>query len=268
MGAGAACEGVYRDGFKWFGAFIDKDTYLTNFQIMDSDADGNISCQDVQKWVNDNASKYPDECWDIIKSSSLSIMMAHKAAATPATKVVPIQSFRALLIHLYTISILYRHFSGLADKSHIQARKKINLEEYIMACETLCFAHEVPPIPIETLENDFNELDNHFTGQIGFIQICPAIFKYFDSAAENGNNDPPPASKGLKAMLSGMKPEEKTRVAMEQLKAKLNREDASIVKFQTDFYPKLKAKLEAKKNPDNAAPTIESPLNTLNSYVA
>ena len=81
MGAQLACEAIYRDSIKWFKTYIDKDTYVSNFQALDRDKDGAVDMQELQRWIGENATKYPDSSWDLLESVGVVLMCTHKSAA-------------------------------------------------------------------------------------------------------------------------------------------------------------------------------------------
>lgn len=191
MGAQQACEAVYRDAMKWFKQYIDKDTYVSNFQALDRDKDGGVDMQELQVWVSQNAAEHPEAPWSMLEGTGVVLMMCFKVAAChmdneerlmKQRKIVDISDLRALLLHMYAFSVFYRHFSASDNKpSRMMQKKKMNELEFVVACESLCYAHGCSPIPVDTLKSDFLELDSNYSGSLGYIQICQAACKFVNT---------------------------------------------------------------------------------------
>ena len=54
MGAAASVQSVYKDALKWLKIYIDKKTYLADFEALDADHNGGLSFVEFHKWVSDN----------------------------------------------------------------------------------------------------------------------------------------------------------------------------------------------------------------------
>lgn len=183
MGVAPSLYQVYDEAIKWFQMYIDKDTYVADYQMLDRDADGGVTFADVQDWVSREASQHPDSCWTILNRSGTVLMMAHKAAAmhmdssssVSAKKVVDITEFRALLIHLYADSMLWRHFAAAA---HVEGRHdselyraKLDVDGFVKACRSLSAAHAREKLDRESLYSDFQRINSNMDGLVGFVQV-------------------------------------------------------------------------------------------------
>ena len=183
MGASASLHHVYSEAIKWFQVYIDKDTYVADYQMLDRDSDGGVTFADVQDWVSKQALTNPDSCWTILNSSGTVLMMAHKAAAmhmdssssVSAKKVVDITEFRALLIHLFVNSMLWRHFAAAA---HVEGkpdselyRAKLDKEGFVKACRSLSAAHAGEKLDRDKLYEDFVLVNTNLDGLVGFVQV-------------------------------------------------------------------------------------------------
>jgi hypothetical protein len=190
MGAVSSVKKVYRDAVKWFLMYIDKETYFADFQVLDDDCDGLISFGEFQKWIvhNIKEQKEPENsCWSIFINNGLVIKMAHKAAcghlsagSSLASRTgVDITEFRSLLIHLYAMNILWRHFACLEMYKEASGRiaasqlssKKLDEDEFAIAVRGLCAAHAGEQITDEQITKDFMDIDSSLVGQIGFVQV-------------------------------------------------------------------------------------------------
>ena len=191
MGAAASVTAVYADALKWFQQYIDKETYLDDFRSLDTDQSGGLTFMEFRKWVESNAEKSPNSCWTVFLTSGTVLAAAHKAAAAhgdftrsvDARHIVDVSSFRALLIHLYATSILWRHFSGVKnwrddvsseqDLSHF----KLNMEDFSLGVQSFCNAHCKEEISDDKLKEDFEMLSGGSGGEfVGFMQVCIGAF--------------------------------------------------------------------------------------------
>jgi hypothetical protein len=181
MGASLACEAVYRDAMSWFKKYIDKETYLAAFQSLDKDSDGGVDMQELQGWINQNASKFPETSWDLLESVGVVLMCSHKSTAchmdnpersVKQRKIFDISDFRAFLLHLYAFQIFWQHYNSSDNKpARTMAKKKMNELEFAQACQSLASAHGCTFITVAKLKEDFSELDTNYSGSLGFIQV-------------------------------------------------------------------------------------------------
>ena len=184
MGAAASIQRVYREAVKWFLIYIDKETYFADFQILDADCDGAITFGEVQKWLVSNINRNPESCWAIFLTSGTVLKTAHKAAcghlsvgSTPHSRdSVDISEFRSFLIHLYAMSILWRHFASVSRwKSMNQpdelSSKKLNVQEFAVGVRGFCSLHSMEELSDADIERDFLEIDGNLDGYIGFVEV-------------------------------------------------------------------------------------------------
>ncbi len=155
MGAAASIQHLYKNAMKWFMVYMDEEMYVQDFQSIDKDVDGGVSFGEMQHWIKEKASKHPDSCWTIFQANSVTLNVAHKAAAAHfdskssvvAKKVVDIIEFRSFLIHLFAVSMLWRHFSfvnawqdgDIASYHQEMASKKLDFDEFKVAVRSFCF---------------------------------------------------------------------------------------------------------------------------------
>ena len=118
-------------------------------------------------------------------TSGAVLSVAHKAAAehidstsnSEAKHVVDVSEFRALLIHLYAVSILWRHFAGVlhlnidGGEGEDMSHKSLSESEFKLAVRSFCHAHAKEEISDEELAKDFQDLDKTLSGSIGFISV-------------------------------------------------------------------------------------------------
>jgi len=181
MGLAPSLNRIYGDAHRWFNIYIDKETYSDMFQNADSMRGGSIAVGAIQEWIAKNAVASPDSCWSVFLSSGNAIMMSHKAAATynmtvSNRKVIDINNFKAFLIHLYAMSMLWKHFAS-ADQFTAEHhaddlyRKKLNMQEFVLACKSLCDGHDQETQTKKQLKEEFRTIDDNCDGLIGFVQV-------------------------------------------------------------------------------------------------
>jgi hypothetical protein len=265
MGAAASVTAVYADALKWFQMYIDRETYLADFSNLDKGHQG-LTFMDFRKWVEENAEREPDSCWGVFLTSGTVLAVAHKAAAAhgdfshsvDARHIVDVTSFRALLIHLYATSILWRHFAGVKswhdegtqqeDLSHF----KLNFEDYCLGVKSFCNAHCKEVLTEEVMKDDFEVLSGG-NDDVGFMQLCQHCVKYMDLKDFNDtasmvkakhlmgvgkNVDLTDPTRDLKAVPKGvyadLSLEDRNDVAMNQINNKLVSEDKKVAQFMND----------------------------------
>lgn len=192
MGAVNSVRDIYREAIRWFHMYIDKGVYVACFEQLDEDGDGGISFQELQRWINVNAEEYPDSAFTILKNSGLVTMLAHKCAARHmdtsssvcSKNLVDISEFRSLLIHIYALSLIYRHFAatGLWEgETKINGEifsSKLDHRMFGRAAKSLCLAHVDEDVMEEQLEKDFLLVNLNYSGAVGFVQVI-MIMSYF-----------------------------------------------------------------------------------------
>lgn len=184
MGAAASVRAVYGDALKWFQQYIDKETYLADFQYLDKDSSGGLTFAEFRNWISTNAKRDTASCWSVFLTSGTVLSVAHKAAAAhgdfgssvDARHIVDVASFRVLLIHLYAASILWRHFAGVKNWLHENSEEdmshyKLDFDDFCLAVKSFCNAHCQEEITEEQLKLDFAELASNNDEKVGFVQV-------------------------------------------------------------------------------------------------
>jgi hypothetical protein len=181
MGLAPSLNRIYGDAHRWFKIYVDKETYSHMFQEADGSSCGSIPVGAIQEWIAKKAVASPDSCWSVFLSSGNAIMMSHKSASTSnmtnsSRKVIDISDFKAFLIHLYAMSILWKHFAS-ADQFTAEHhsgdlyRKKLNMQEFVLAAKSLCDAHGQTLPNKKLLKDEFRMLDDNCDGLVGFVQV-------------------------------------------------------------------------------------------------
>ncbi len=184
MGAAPSIQDIYRDATKWFNSYIDKATYVGLFEILDKDMDGGISFQELQVWIKKEALENPDSMFTSFQAHGLISMLAHKAAAkrtdvsssVSSRNIVDICEFRYLLIHLYALSMIYRHFNcSEVWNGHVHANidhlKKLDDAGFAVAVQSLYYVRCGEILSDAVVTSDFLFLDSDYDGIVGFVQV-------------------------------------------------------------------------------------------------
>jgi len=157
-----------------------KESFMANFEEMDTDGDKALTFEEVRKFCQKNAKKYGDDsAWKTILDFGPVLMMAHKVAASHsdssssvyAKKTVDITEMKALFIHCYVFCILYEHFALGHTEDALLFKKKIDLFEFRMACDSLNSLHSHEICDERSIGEDFVFLDTNYTGKLGFITV-------------------------------------------------------------------------------------------------
>lgn len=190
MGVGASLTQIYKNAARWFQLYVDKESFMENFALMDSHNEGGLTFQNFRTFVVRNAEEYgPESVWQLFLNSGPVLMMAHKVAAVhmdksssvSASKTVDITEFRALFIHSYVFCVLWMHFCSGAITKRENLTKKLNRMEFCAACRSLNELHMKDHLEEEILLQDFSTADSQFHDTLGFVQICAYCAQYFDS---------------------------------------------------------------------------------------
>lgn len=277
MGLAPSLNRIYGDAHLWFRIYVDNGTYAYMFAEADGSNNGSIPVGAIQEWIAKKAVSYPDSCWSVFLSSGNAIMMSHKSAATnnmlvSSRKEIDISDFKSFLIHLYAMSVLWKHFAS-ADQFTAEHhsgdlyRKKLNMQEFFLACKSLCDSHGQDVPTKKLLKEEFRRLDDNCDGLIGFVQICTQFCRHIETPVEkydvddvniasNGiagiqistkaskilgldntpnkvNNVMGEFSRQTKGIFAHLTGEEKTSIAMDQVKRKLDQEDVLIARYHT-----------------------------------
>jgi archaellum component FlaF (FlaF/FlaG flagellin family) len=189
MGAAASVRAIYRDAIQWFRNYVDSELYYADFAQLDKDEDGGVTFVELKRWIDNKISEDKERTgWSIFKSNTQVLSIAHKNSAPKDApnpgKIVTIAHFRDLLLHLFATSILWSHFEN-ADNWELGGdvgNKQLNLDEFRLACTTLCAAHARETLSEEQIKADFLLLDTNQSNSIGFVEVCNYCCKYVNPA--------------------------------------------------------------------------------------
>lgn len=311
MGVASSLRQIYAEAHQWFRIYIDKDTYVGDFEELDKLGNGGVTFGAIQTWVAAKAEQDPESCWATFRKSGVAMMMSHKAAAmhmdssssVNSKKVVDITEFKAFLIHLYANTILWRHYIACYEGTgEDDFKKKLSIREFSLACKSLCDVHAKETLTKAQLREDFQMLDENCDGLIGFVQICAFCCRYINepgvegassnSVVQDHHDINSKASKILglkasskpesdemdekvgivrnvmgefkagKAVFAHLSTEEKTDIAMEQVKRKIEKEDRLLNKYHTARHVSLMVRDE----PDSCPSSLHSVSESKSSY--
>lgn len=98
---------------------------------------------------------------------------AEETTGPPPDKVVDVDEFRAFLVHLFVLSILWVHFKCADEWVEGQdvGNETLNLEEFRLACRTFNTAQSQETLSNEQIEADFNMLDTNKNGNVDFVEV-------------------------------------------------------------------------------------------------
>lgn len=192
MGAAASIQQLYDESVQWFKQYIDTDTYMRDFQELDKDEDGGIGYGDLKIWIEKKIAT-EGKSWSIFQLSQPVLMIAHKLASgsqeakeNHAThgKVISIAEFRNFLVNLFAISILWVHFDSANSwgEDHDAATKQLDKSHFTRACQTLNASLANDQLTQEQIDADFEKLDVHGNGTIGFMEICKHCSQYLHNS--------------------------------------------------------------------------------------
>lgn len=207
MGAAASVRMVYSQALGWLKVYIDSETYMADFNLIDKDHDGGISFGELQKWVLAKVKSDPEGGWHIFKDHPQVMQIAHKAAgmgldsksSSHAGKVVDVSEFRLLLMHLFAVSILMAHFDHADD----MGTKQLGFDEFKKAIFTFCETHAHEQLTDEQIQEDFELLDINKSDSISFLELCMYCCKFIDPSfrrEQDEENDSPITQKTAKLL--------------------------------------------------------------------
>ncbi|KAJ1410515.1 hypothetical protein B484DRAFT_455855 [Ochromonadaceae sp. CCMP2298] len=189
MGAAASMEVLYGDSLSWFKEYFDTDLYMKDFEAIDKDDDGGLSYEELSRWITWKAKKEMGP-WKIFTKSPEIIRFSHEHAATmfnkdsaiTKKKVVGLEDFRSLLIHMYAVSVLWVHFKNADDcvTTDELGNLKLNMDEFNLAVKTLCASKAGEHVTEAQIEADFLALDLDQSESIGFVEVCAYCCRYID----------------------------------------------------------------------------------------
>ncbi|KAJ1395935.1 hypothetical protein B484DRAFT_266742 [Ochromonadaceae sp. CCMP2298] len=180
MGAAASVAALYADSILWFRTYFDTDLYRKDFESIDKDKDGGLSYAEVNRWI---AMKVKTEggAWKIFLLNPEIVQFSHAQASTifnkdtaiTKKKVVDLEDFRTLLIHVYAISVLWVHFKHADELTSTDelGNLKLTLAEFTLAITTLCASKAGETVTEAQIEADFRALDIDNSENIGFVEF-------------------------------------------------------------------------------------------------
>ena len=181
MGAAASVRMLYKDALGWFKQYIDTETYVEDFKSMDKHNENALSFVDVRDWIIRKSTVDPS--WNIFLTSGPVLAIAHKNAcrhgdsssSVTSPKVVDVIEFKTLLVHLFAISILWRHFLNADEWEESGAdkigTKQLNFDSFKLACRTLTSANAKEELTDDQIKSDFVLLDDNCSNTIGFTEV-------------------------------------------------------------------------------------------------
>jgi hypothetical protein len=106
-----------------------------------------ITFQELRKWVQ-NKAMHGDKAWKQVMSNKEVMIMAHNQASKysdlggmmEGRKIVNVADFKAFLLQLFAISLLWTHFKNADSwaEGHDMGNETLNLTEFRWACMFCC----------------------------------------------------------------------------------------------------------------------------------
>ena len=150
-----------------------------------------IRLQDLEKWLQEKAASEGGS-WKHFLHNPQVYALAHEHASKVANsnnklflvkkKIVDLAEFRALLVQLFAISILWAHFKK-ADEFLLAGdayNQKLNFMEFKVGVKSFCAAYGQEEITDEQLQTDFATLDTDKSNSISFNEVCNFCCKFID----------------------------------------------------------------------------------------
>jgi hypothetical protein len=141
-----------------------------------------IRLQDLEKWLQEKAANEGGG-WKYFVHNPQIYMMAHEHASKYINansklflikkKIVDLQQFRALLVQLFAISVLWVHFKK-ADEfimGNDAYNSLLNRIEFKLGVKSFCAAYGHEDLTEEQLDADFDTLDKDRSGNISFNEV-------------------------------------------------------------------------------------------------
>lgn len=90
-------------------------------------------------------------------------------------RIVDINDFRALLIELFAVSVLWTHFKKADDwqsaNRHDSYDGRLGIEECLLAVRTFCAAYGQEQLTDDQIRADFLALDTDGSGQLSLLEV-------------------------------------------------------------------------------------------------
>ena len=87
---------------------------------------------------------------------------------------VDVTDFRALLVHLFAISILWSHFQNADEWEQSGGEignRQLNFEAFKLACRTLTSSNAKEELTDHQIKLDFEMLDGNQSRTVGFFEV-------------------------------------------------------------------------------------------------
>ena len=166
--------------FKIFS--IDEESFVDDFRAIDTDGDGQITLDNLIEYIYTKTKS--NKHWSMFLRNPQIIDLAHQAAcmefsestvqpiSDQSRRVVKVDQFRLLLMHLYVNSILWTHFENATRcvKSG-NANGKLGFQEFKLACMTLSHSRGLPAPTDEQLMLDFKLIDGRGLNSVSFTEV-------------------------------------------------------------------------------------------------
>lgn len=137
-----------------------------------------VSYDEIQDWMRGKALN--DSSWRTVISNSSIFTIAHTQASkttdidhTP-DKIINPSEFKAFLIHLFVLSILWVHFKNADNWAEGMdvGNETLNLDEFRLACRTFSSAQANERFTEDQILKDFVLLDTDRNGSVDFMEVC------------------------------------------------------------------------------------------------
>jgi hypothetical protein len=146
----------------------------------------------MQVFLKDKAKD--NSAWKVIVSNNSIFIIAHELASRSSNpekpvlitskslkeilpsevdKISGVENFKAFLVHLFVLSILWVHFKHADEWSegHDVGNERLNMDEFKMACRTFCSAQANESLTEAKIAADFKLLDTDESGSIEFTEV-------------------------------------------------------------------------------------------------
>lgn len=205
MGTTSSVVMLYKVSSLWFKNFVDQELYNCLFEELDQNKDGGIDYGELQMWIKKKQAA-ENSPFHIFNLKTPVIMMAHKMASmktqndasvsVAARKQVDFSELRALMIHLFAFSLLWRHFvqakhwEGVMDDDSKDSALQLSLPEFmsgnflylfiimtwlmlvmVVALKGLAFCNAKDQLTIDLMESDFHMMDTNYSNCVGFVTV-------------------------------------------------------------------------------------------------
>lgn len=153
---------------------------MDDFKAMDRHNENALSFADVRDWMVDKSKNDPS--WGIFLTSGPVLAVAHRnackhhhsASNASVSKMVDVTDFRALLVHLFAISILWSHFQNADEWEQSGGEignRQLNFEAFKLACRTLTSSNAKEELTDHQIKLDFEMLDGNQSRTVGFFEV-------------------------------------------------------------------------------------------------